>query len=217
MPSRPDRILAAALLALAITACSADDGAAVDPSAAAGDPPTTIGPDAPKPAAPAPAPAEPTATGDARFDGYGPARFGMSADAVRAAWNGGDLGEPGDAPAGGPDGSDACFHLSPVGQPDQAYFAMMFEGGRFVRYSVANDGMAAPGGGRRGMDEAGLEALYGPVTDRSPHKYVDGEYLRVADPSGSDAVLLFETDADDVVTEWRVGLPPQVDYVEGCS
>lgn len=99
MPSRPDRILVAALLALAITACSADDGAAVDPSAAAGDPPTTIGPDAPKSAAPAPAPAEPTAVGDARFDGYGPARFGMSADAVRAAWNGGDLGELGDAPA----------------------------------------------------------------------------------------------------------------------
>ena len=220
MPNPSHRVLAAALLALAISACTADPSATsgepvADQPDAAGDPPTTIGPDAPKPAVP-PADA-PAAAGDARFDGYGPARFGMSAEAVRAAWNGGDRGELGDVPKDGPDGSDACFHLNPVGQPDQAYFALMFESGRFVRYSSSNDDMAAPGGGRRGMDEAALEALYGPITDRIPHKYVDGEYLRVADPAGSDAVLVFETDADGVVTEWRVGLPPQVDYVEGCS
>jgi hypothetical protein len=30
-------------------------------------------------------------------------------------------------------------------------------------------------------------------------------------------VLLFATDADGRVNEWRIGVPPQVDYVEGCS
>ena len=29
--------------------------------------------------------------------------------------------------------------------------------------------------------------------------------------------VIFETDAEGTVTEWRVGLPPQVDYVEGCA
>jgi hypothetical protein len=28
---------------------------------------------------------------------------------------------------------------------------------------------------------------------------------------------VFETDAGGTVTEWRAGVPPQVDYVEGCS
>ena len=135
---------------------------------------------------------------------------GTEAPAVRAAWAG-ELD-------GGTGEGAACFHLSPAEQPDEAHFALMFGDGDFVRYSVDNERMTAPGGGRAGMDEAQLEGLYGPLEDRGPHKYVDGgEYLRVADPAGSKAVLVFETDADDVVSEWRVGLPPHVDYVEGCS
>jgi hypothetical protein len=31
------------------------------------------------------------------------------------------------------------------------------------------------------------------------------------------AKLVFETDAAGKATAWRVGLSPQVDYVEGCS
>ncbi len=42
------------------------------------------------------------------------------------------------------------------------------------------------------------------------------KYLRVT-RDGSEAVLLFETDAQGRVEEWRIGLPPQVDYVEGCG
>lgn len=209
------------LLALAVGGCSDDvaetDAAGGGPGIAADDPPATIDPLLPPGTeAPAGAPAGSPADGPgaptdaARFDGYGPARFGMGADAVRAAWAG-ELD-------GGPGEGVACFHLSPAEQPDEAHFALMFGDGDFVRYSVDNERMTAPGGGRVGMDEAQLEGLYGPLEDRGPHKYVDGgEYLRVADPAGGDAVLVFETDADDVVSEWRVGLPPHVDYVEGCS
>jgi hypothetical protein len=39
----------------------------------------------------------------------------------------------------------------------------------------------------------------------------------VAPAVSSDATLVFEIDADGRVTAWRAGLPPQVDYVEGCS
>lgn len=147
--------------------------------------------------------------GEARFDGYGVARFGMSAEEVITAWEGELNGAP---PAEGA----SCFHLNPIGQPDMAYFALMFEGGKFVRYSVSNETMTAPGGGELGMDATRIEALY-PGIEQQNHKYVEGgHYLRVGE-DGGDGVLVFETDANDVVTEWRVGVPPQVDYVEGCS
>ena len=130
----------------------------------------------------------------------------MTADEVRGAWDG-DLGD-------NPVEEPACFHLSPTSQPDYAYFAMMFGDGRFVRYSASNDAMTAPGGGRRGLSHDQVEALY-PGVERQPHKYSDGQYLRV--PGEAGRVLVFETDDAGIVTEWRVGLPPFVDYVEGCA
>ena len=41
--------------------------------------------------------------------------------------------------------------------------------------------------------------------------------LRVADPGGGNGALVLELDKDGRVDEWRIGVPPQVDYVEGCS
>ncbi|MGQ4660319.1 lectin [Lysobacter sp. F6437] len=207
------------LMVLAMAACAdrgaGDTAATTSPPAATVDqpsediPPATAPPGTPMPGDPAGPDADDSNVGAARFDGYGPARFGMSADEVIAAWDGELNGEP------AADGS-SCFHLNPVGQPDIAYFALMFEGGEFVRYSVSNETMAAPGGGELGMDATQIEALY-PGVEQQNHKYVEGgHYLRVGQ-EGGDGVLVFETDADDVVTEWRVGVPPQVDYVEGCS
>lgn len=153
--------------------------------------------------------------GPASYHGFADAEFGMDAEQVRAVWDGELDGGPGDGPGAE---SGGCFHLSPAGQPSIAHFALMFGDGRFARYSVANDDVTAPGGGRRGMDDAGIVRLYGQANvERRPHKYSDGEYLRIPDPAGSAAVLIFETDAEGTVTEWRVGMPPQVDYVEGCA
>ena len=208
----------AAGLSLALAACSGEPGSAGDP---AGDTAAQ-----PEPPAGNPAPvvdAGPSGDRDvpgdglsddvdeARFDGIGPVFFGMSAQQVREAWPGELNGGP------GAEGS-SCYHLNPVGQPSIAYFALMFGDGRFVRYSVANENLTAPGGGQVGMDAAAIEQRYGPGIERGPHKYVEGgEYLRIADPAGGEGVLIFETDADGIVTEWRAGVPPQVDYVEGCA
>ena len=133
--------------------------------------------------------------------------------------------DPADAPTDGgvsvetlgdiPEEAPECFHLSPTAQPDYAYFAMMFGDSRFVRYSASNDAMVAPGGGRRGMSATEVDVLYPDAVVRQPHKYTDGEYLRIE--GHGDTVLVFETDEDGTVTEWRVGVPPYVDYVEGCS
>ncbi|GAB2626119.1 lectin [Novilysobacter erysipheiresistens] len=207
---------------LAIAAC-ADRGAedvaeSATPSPDLEQPPRDASPDdtptgtpTPDTSAGAPEPGD----GPASYNGFADAEFGMDAEQVRAVWDGELDGGPGDGPGAE---SASCFHLSPAGQWSMGHFALMFGDGGFARYSVANDEMTAPGGGRRGMDDAEIVQLYGDGNvERQPHKYSDGEYLRIHDPAGSDAVLIFETDAEGTVTEWRVGLPPHVDYVEGCA
>ena len=75
------------------------------------------------------------------------------------------------------------------------------------------------GGGKVGMSKAQIAALYAGI-EEEPHKYTDGQYLRIKDAAGGNGVLLFETDGKGdaaKVSEWRIGVPPQVDYAEGCS
>ena len=209
---------AVSLLLLALTACNADHTPAPADDAA-----TTPAPAAPADAAPAdsvPLPAEPSpaapptpapAPADdlARFDGYGDMRFGMTAAQARQAW-GGEL--KGIAAEG-----EACYHLSPKWVKAPAELAFMIEGDKFVRYSSEDAKLVAPGGGRIGMTADEIKALYPGRVEEQPHKYTDGKYLRIKDAGGGTAVLIFETNAKAVVEEFRVGVPPQVDYVEGCS
>lgn len=151
------------------------------------------------------------APGTVGFEGFGPARFGDSAEAVRQAW-GGDLGAAGPVEPGG------CHYLIPQPLGPEGYrIAFMVEGDRFVRVDVADPSIEAPGGARVGMAGDAVRALYPGRVAEQPHKYdPDGRVLRVAAPAGEGALVL-ELDADGRVDEWRVGIPPQVDYVEGCS
>jgi hypothetical protein len=94
----------------------------------------------------------------------------------------------------------------------------MMEDGKFVRYDVGTAKEAAPGGGKVGMVVEQLKLLYGEALQSAPHKYVEGgKVFTVAASDGSPAKLVFEADGVGKVTAWHVGLPPQVDYVEGCS
>ena len=153
------------------------------------------------------------ANGAISFAGFGTARFGATEQAVRTAWGNGLDAAPADEPGG-------CHYLLPQSRPERSGYGVgfMFEGERFVRVDVDSTDIVAPGGGRIGMSAAEIGNLYQGPIDRQAHKYVEGgRYLRITDPAGGDGVLLFETDAGGRVTEWRVGVPPQVDYVEGCS
>lgn len=207
--------VAAMLLMLALVACRGEPG----PAPAATAPPAPAEPTVPAaPPASTPPPATPATEapdGDrdlARLDGYGPLRFGMTVEEMRQAWGATLHGAPPE------DGADACHYLNVVGDGATPYLAFMLDGGRFVRYDVSNDALLAPGGGRRGMTEAELQALYKDALQASPHEYVDGGKYLAFDTSGvAPSRLVFETDAQGRATEWRVGLSPQVDYVEGCS
>ncbi|GAA3931962.1 lectin [Luteimonas lutimaris] len=212
-------IPAVALLALALAACTAertpDDSAATPADTAdamAGDPAAPPPLDQPAddvPPATAPINQAPD-LGQVRMDGYGDMRFGMTAEEATQAW-GGELETAGDA-------ADACYYLVPKWVTVPSDFAFMIEGGKFVRYDVGTGREIAPGGGKVGMDAGEIRDLYAGRVEETPHKYVEGGlYLRVDDANGGDGKLVFATGKDGKVTSWRVGLPPQVDYVEGCS
>lgn len=151
------------------------------------------------------------AAGTITFSGFGPAAFGTTDEAVRQAW-GSDLGDARPSEPGG------CYYLIP--QPvGTAGFrtAFMVEGDRFARINVRDGSVVAPGGARVGMAADDVRKLY-PKVEEQPHKYDPaGKVLRVVDPGGGNGVLVLELDKDGRVDEWRIGVPPQVDYVEGCS
>ena len=150
------------------------------------------------------------APGTITFAGFGPAAFGADEQAVRMAW-GKDL-------EGAPDAPGNCYVLVPAPRGAPPYgVGFMLEGGKFSRIDVRTDAVAAPGGGTLGMSADDIVRRY-PGTQTMPHKYVEGaRTLRVKDAAGGNGALVFETDAKGVVAAWRIGVPPQVDYVEGCG
>jgi hypothetical protein len=165
--------------------------------------------------APAQAPASTaTASGDrdtlsqARWQGFGDMRFGMDEPSFRKAW-GGEL------KGGAQVGSD-CAMYAPVWAKPPFELTFMLEHGHFVRYDVRGDKETAPGGGKVGMAKADVLALYAGKVKQGANKYdPDASVFRVDGESG--AVLIFDIGADGKVKAWRMGVPPQIDYVEGCS
>lgn len=206
------------LLVMGLSACAgerAGEGVDTAPvaSAPADQPADDVPPaTAPLPAMPPPGDATPApADGAISYAGFGSARFGANEEAVRMAW-GKDIkadtpGEPG-----------GCYYLYPQPRPQGSYgTGFMMEGDKFVRIDVDSADVVAPGGGRIGVTADVIRKLYASRVEEQDHKYGDGNYLRIKDSAGGPGVLVFETDDKGSVTKWRIGVPPQVDYVEGCS
>lgn len=162
------------------------------------------------PASPGAEPGPKPAPGAIGFAGFGPATWGANEEQVRMAW-GKDM-QP-DAV----EDPNACHYLFPLPRPHAGVgTAFMFEGGKLVRIDVDSAHIPAPGGGKVGMTADAVRALYPGRIEARPHKYVEGgQYLRVTDPDGA-GVLVFNV-TDNTVDGWRVGVAPQVDYVEGCG
>ncbi|WP_439333022.1 lectin [Xanthomonas campestris] len=213
------RLIAVIAFAALATGCSrtaetpdADDAAASSPPAAPAaeaDQPRGDVPPATAPPGSLPPRLRQDPAALARLDGYGDLRLGMDAAQARVAWGGALRGDA--APDGG------CYLLRPQWADDARRFGFMFEGDRLVRYQTNEPKEVAPGGGRVGMTVAELRALYPDGLTEQPHKYIPGALsLRHADAQ-SQSALVFDTDADGKLTNWRVGVAPQVDYVEGCG
>ena len=200
-------------LVMAVTLLSACQR---DPAVAPATEPQTTATATPMAEAPAPTPAaDDTAApagpvSQASFLGYGDMKLGSTVEEARAAW-GGELN-------GAPMEGTTCHYLWPKWISRPADFAFMMEDGRFVRYDVGTDKETAPGGGKVGMSVEELQKLYGGALKGAPHKYTQGgQYLSMDAGDVAPTRLVFEVDAAGKVTSWRVGLSPQVEYVEGCS
>lgn len=149
-----------------------------------------------------------------RFDGIGPIRVGMTFDEARAALQG-DL-QMSDAVAGMEDGPDRCDHPRTSRLP--AGVRLMVEGQRVVRVEVNSGRTLSEGGVRIGDPESRIARRHPSGILISPHKYANGSYYTVGHPDFSDTthLMVFETDGR-VVTRFRAGQKPQVEYVEGCA
>lgn len=202
-------------LAAALAACTAERAPPAQPEVPA-DVATDAAPTSPPPADATPAPpaadkpAPDDGLGMATFAGYGDVKFGTLAADMGKAW-GGELKEV------GKDFNASCYFMTPAWVKTPAEFNFMISEGKFARFGTESVKYTAPGGGKVGMREAELQALYNNALQASPHKYTDGKYLSIAASGVAPTKLVFETDAQGMVTEWRVGVVPEVDYVEGCS
>lgn len=95
---------------------------------------------------------------------------------------------------------------------------VMFDGGRIARFDIDSAGLRTAAGAQVGDTEARVDSLYAGRVTTTPHKYTDGHYLTVTPPRAADSLfrLVFEAEGGKI-TRYRVGLIPQVQYVEGCS
>lgn len=137
----------------------------------------------------------------------GPLRIGMTVAQARAVMPAFAL--PADAGTG-------CTYASATGLP--AGVIVMVDTGVIVRFEVDSGTVTTTEGARVGDSEERIRQLYGARVTSSPHKYTDGRYLTVKGASAADSAyrLVFETDGRRVL-EYRSGVRPQVEYVEGCS
>lgn len=203
------------VLALACTACNDRDAAndTASPSAATMAMPATTAPvttSLPPAATVVPPSGVMPAQGAITFAGFGPAHWGASEEQVRQAW-GKDMD-------GAPTEPDGCFYLFPEPRTNNGFrFAFMVEGGKLGRIDVRTPDIVAPGGGKVGMGKEALHRMYPGLAEQRDKYDENARNLRGTDPQGGPGVIVFAVDASGNATAWRVGVPPQVDYVEGCS
>lgn len=145
------------------------------------------------------------------FDGFGPAKFGDNEESVRMAW-----GRP--LTADKPSKGATCYYLNIEPNIDYKGIAFMMENAKFVRYDVKDNLQIAPGNIMVGDTAQSIMEVHGDNVKSQPHKYTkDARTLTVSSTQQPNSKLIFEVNADNIVTNWRIGVTPQVDYVEGCS
>lgn len=209
------------LLLLSLTACGGPgkQGATGSGSDSAAETATATGPaQSTDPDMATRPPADVRSDSPARIDGYGNVALGAGIADVRTGYGRPLQGlgtDAGGQPLPADDSNEGCYYLRPEGEQDPR---LMIEARRLVRYDVAANGIVAPGGGKVGMTLGELQVLYPERADVVPDKYDPASrHLRVRPAQEGQAIIDFTVAADGKVSQWRVGLPPQVDYVEGCG
>ncbi|MEH1850899.1 MAG: hypothetical protein V7L11_04230 [Nostoc sp.] len=143
------------------------------------------------------------------INGIGAVQIGMTVpQAIKAA--GTKL--VGDSP------NNNCYYVKPQNEPKNLSF--MVTKGRISRVDVRqNTQITTLKGAKIGDTEARIKSLYPGQIKVTPHKYVqNGHYLTFIpkDRAYQNYRVVFETDGK-LVTQFRAGKLPEIEYVEGCS
>jgi len=113
-------------------------------------------------------------------------------------------------------GNEVCrFYAAPGGPPGVAF---MVSFGRVSRIDISEPStIKTRSGAGIGSTKDEIAALFGERIVVSPHPETDGEYLTfVPVDEGSNLRVVFETNTEGVVTKYRTGQLPEVDYTPGC-
>ncbi|HEY0928670.1 MAG TPA: hypothetical protein VGE27_02020 [Gemmatimonas sp.] len=141
--------------------------------------------------------------------GFGPLALGMTtADAGKVT--NGALTVP------SPSAPDQCEYAKWETAPNGVM--VMFVGGVLKRVDVMQPGTPTVEGLEVGQTAARADSLYGAKATRQPHKYEAGEYLIVKPLAPQDSLqrLVVELTGGKVA-RFRIGLFPEVEWVEGCA
>ncbi len=151
---------------------------------------------------------DPVSTDDViTIGGLGDVRVGMTVEEAAAA--------AGLELTGEPDVDPDCYFVMPLGLDGVAF---MVADGTVARIDVAAGPITTRSGAGIGSTEDEIKDLFPGQIEVSDHAYVDGNYLTfVPVDEGDDQFrVVFETDGE-VVTQFRAGRLPEVEYIEGCS
>jgi len=144
--------------------------------------------------------------------GLGPVRVGMTVEeATKAA--GLLITAPTD---GTPSASPGCGFARADGLDGVSF---MLVDGVIVRVDIDSGPIATASGAKIGSTEQEIKDLFPDLIKVTPHAYVDGgNYLTLVPTAENlkDVRVVFETDGQ-VVTSYRAGRTPAVEWVEGCA
>jgi hypothetical protein len=150
------------------------------------------------------------ADAEVRLTGIGPIQIGMTLEEATDA-----LGLP-LVPIGSNLGGDCAYY-----QPDSVSQALgfMVVDNRVIRVDVwPGSSLATVSGAKIGSTTEDLAALYPGQIEALPNPYTKGEFLTLTpqDPELSLFRLVFETDAEGKVVQYRAGQFPAVTWPDGC-
>ena len=154
-------------------------------------------------------------TADTATTPQAPAVSPVGYNLVRLGETAHELALAGDSAAAANPKHASCRFAHPASFPPGAKIMLLDD--IVARIDVDSTGIRTAEGAQVGDPEARIYELYRGRVASLPHKYLkDGHNLVVWQPSTVTSRFVFETDGKKVL-RYRVGRPPAVDLVEGCS